>query len=247
AAESLSKHQGYLSLDRLASLSIKAAESLRMHKGGLSICRVSVLEESGREVTETLMQHPSLAIEPLSGERFANLLRARFLEFDEVWELAKIAEGYSKFRYEERTYGNEWEDCFRFLQRAAGRTIWELNEFLLVENEYPEYTFYFWGTPEEVEARILAGLKSLSDEAAGFLSEYEGALPLNGLTSLSDTAAEYVARHEGRLILESLTTLSDAAAKSLHTHEGELVVDLDKLPETAAAILRKHPSYANKD
>jgi hypothetical protein len=41
--------------------------------------------------------------------------------------------------------------------------------------------------------------------------------------------------------------LSDAAAESLSRHKGELYLDLDNLPESAAAILRKHPSFAEED
>ncbi len=49
------------------------------------------------------------------------------------------------------------------------------------------------------------------------------------------------------LSLDGLTSLSDAAAESLSRHEEELGLDLDNLPESAAAILRKHPSFADED
>jgi len=37
--------------------------------------------------------------------------------------------------------------------------------------------------------------------------------------------------------------LSDAAAESLGKHEGSLSLDLDELPDSAAEILRQHPSF----
>ena len=46
-------------------------------------------------------------------------------------------------------------------------------------------------------------------------------------------------------MFEELRELSDAAAESLSRHKGDLDVDLDNLPESAAAILRKHPSFAD--
>ena len=71
-------------------------------------------------------------------------------------------------------------------------------------------------------------------------------LELNGLTSLSNAAAESLSKHgggEGELHLNGLTSLSDAAAESLSRHEGDLRLDLDGLPDSAAGILRQHPSF----
>jgi hypothetical protein len=53
--------------------------------------------------------------------------------------------------------------------------------------------------------------------------------------------------HEGSISFESITGLSDAAAETLSKHKGELYIDLDELPDSAAAILRKHPSFADED
>ena len=49
------------------------------------------------------------------------------------------------------------------------------------------------------------------------------------------------------LYLSSLTKLSHAAAENLSKHEGDLDIDLDELPESAAQILRNHPSFADED
>ena len=37
------------------------------------------------------------------------------------------------------------------------------------------------------------------------------------------------------------------AAESLSKHDGDFSVSLDSLPESTAAILRKHPSFAEDD
>ena len=91
-------------------------------------------------------------------------------------------------------------------------------------------------------------MTSLSDAAAESLSKHEGPLALNGLTSLSDAAAESLSKHKGdNLWFNSLTNLSDAASESLSKYKGDLGIDLDELPESAAGILRNHPSFAEED
>ncbi len=87
--------------------------------------------------------------------------------------------------------------------------------------------------------RFLHGRPTRLEEAAAkSLSKHEGYLYLNGLTSLSDAAAKSLSKYEGDLDLNGLTSLSDAAAKSLSKYEGDLSLDLDDIPESAAAILR---------
>ena len=96
---------------------------------------------------------------------------------------------------------------------------------------------------------ILDGVRELSETMARFLSMNEGErLSLDGLDRLTDDVADWLSRHRGEcLCLNGLTELSDAAAESLSRHEGHLDIDLDELPESAAAILRKHPSFADED
>ena len=45
----------------------------------------------------------------------------------------------------------------------------------------------------------------------------------------------------------NLKSLSNTIATELSTFEGDLEINLDNLPESAAAILRKHPSFADED
>jgi hypothetical protein len=92
----------------------------------------------------------------------------------------------------------------------------------------------------------LRGLTSLSDAAAKSLGKHKGDLALYGLTSLSDATAEILSKHEGSLTLYSLTSLSDEAAESLSKYEGRLSLDLDNIPESAAAILRQHQSLRTR-
>ena len=104
---------------------------------------------------------------------------------------------------------------------------------------------------------VILSLTSLSDNAAASLSKYKGDLELGNLPKLSDTAAESLSKHAGTssmgggpsaLGLYGLQYLSDAAAESLCGRKGPFCyMDLDELPESAAAILRKHPSFADED
>ena len=100
---------------------------------------------------------------------------------------------------------------------------------------------------DEDSAVDLDEFTAIEDAAAKSLSKYEGDLYLDGLTSLSDAAAKSLSKHEGDLNLDGLTSLSDAAAKSLSKHEGDLSLDLDDIPESAASILRQHPSFAEEE
>lgn len=111
----------------------------------------------------------------------------------------------------------------------------------------------------------LDGLTELSDAAAESLSKHKGDLHLNGLKELSDAVAESLSKQpaerdswftqtfnllfsseasfcsryiNGDLSLEGLTEFSDAASESLGKHKGDLYLELDKLPESAAKILR---------
>ena len=110
--------------------------------------------------------------------------------------------------------------------------------------------FSHWATTLNVvkSRSFVEHLTSLSDAEAEELSKHETDLYLSGLTSLTDKAAKAFMWHEGTLNLNGLTNLSDAAAKGLLRHvEGDLSLDLDELPESAAEILRQHPSFQDDD
>jgi len=56
--------------------------------------------------------------------------------------------------------------------------------------------------------------------------------------------AESLSKHKGDRLSLGLSSLSDAAAESLSKHKGELAIPLRKLSDSAAWILRNHPSFA---
>ena len=244
AAKSFGRHKGKLEFGNLTRISKSAAEDLIQHVGELSLNLSGVWCDSGEQVTFTLRQHPSLGIQPLNGSRFVSLLKARLVEFGETYELTEVADGVSYTWFEHGgNYGDDWQECFRFLQKAAGRIFWDVDEGQLdVEpsDAVPSHRFYFIGMPSDVERTILSGLKQLSDEAAAYLSDYEGNLPLNELTSLSEEAAKHLAKHQGRISMERLTSISETAAMHLSNHSAELSVPLENIPERAARILRAH-------
>lgn len=121
-------------------------------------------------------------------------------------------------------------------------------EFLA--NEYFVDLFYFTELSDAAAESLskhqgplaLDDLRSLSETAAESLSKHQGTLGLSGLTELSDAAAKSLSKLHGWLDLNGLTKLSDAAAESLSKYHGVLFLFLNRLPESAAAILRKHPS-----
>jgi hypothetical protein len=130
-------------------------------------------------------------------------------------------------------------------------------------------------TIDEAAAEILSGhdgnlalfLRSLSDAAAKALSKHVGLLVLNFIPELSNAAAESLSQHHGNLYLKGVGSLSDAAAESLSRHQHnlsmtqlkmisdeaarsllkhpDLELDLTIMPESAAMILREHPSLCD--
>ena len=71
----------------------------------------------------------------------------------------------------------------------------------------------------------------------------EHRLELASIRHITDSAAVGLAKYPVALSLPALRDLSDAAAESLSKHEGELALDLETLPNSAAEILRQHPSF----
>lgn len=93
---------------------------------------------------------------------------------------------------------------------------------------------------------VLNSLPELSDSAADSLSKHQGALYLKGLGSLSDAAAESLSKHQHNLSMTQLQILSDEAARSLLKHP-DLELDLTIVSESAATILREHPSLCDSE
>ena len=89
--------------------------------------------------------------------------------------------------------------------------------------------------------------KILTKEIAKQFLESVNLVALSEFTAIEDEAAESLSKHEGDLFLDGLTILSDAAAESLSKYKRDLSLSLDNIPESAASILRQHPSFAEED
>ena len=89
--------------------------------------------------------------------------------------------------------------------------------------------------------------KVLTKEIAEQFLKNVNSVKLSEFTAVEDEAAESLSKYEGWLYLDGLTSLSDAAAESLSKYRGNLYLSLGKIPESAAAILRQHPSFEEED
>jgi hypothetical protein len=72
-------------------------------------------------------------------------------------------------------------------------------------------------------------------------------LEFSGIGSLPDETATELGQHSETVTLWGLRNISDSAAEGLSACKGDLRLDLDNLPGSAAAILSKHPSFADED
>ena len=79
----------------------------------------------------------------------------------------------------------------------------------------------------------------LTAEVAKQILEAPVSPSLIGFTELGRGAAEVLSEYSGELDLRGLTSLSDAQAEILSKHDGVLRVDDDKLPSSAAEIIRR--------
>jgi hypothetical protein len=93
---------------------------------------------------------------------------------------------------------------------------------------------------------ILGQVKEISDASLGSLVRIQGELGL-GLTTLSPSQATILSQHNAKLSLYELVNISDETATLLSEFPYELYIEIDNLPESAAAILRKHPSFAESE
>jgi hypothetical protein len=90
------------------------------------------------------------------------------------------------------------------------------------------------------------GTPVLTDECLSILIRIQGYFGW-GVAELSDSQAEILCKHNADLSLDEMTSLSDEAATLLSEFPYGLSIDLDNLPESAADILRSHPSLAEEE
>ena len=92
--------------------------------------------------------------------------------------------------------------------------------------------------------KILSEHKVLKDDSENLEDAYDGLFL--GLTHLTDNAAKYLSSYQGDLGLYSLSTLSDTAAEALSFHEGELILSgLKNVSEKGLGFLKKHKKPIN--
>ena len=87
---------------------------------------------------------------------------------------------------------------------------------------------------------------TLSDESLAILIRIQGYFGW-GVRELSDSQTEILCQHNADLSLSELTSLSDEAATRLSQFPYGLSLDLEKIPSSAAEILRSHPSFAESE
>jgi hypothetical protein len=86
----------------------------------------------------------------------------------------------------------------------------------------------------------------LSDQSLATLIRIQGCFGW-GVRDLSDSQAELICQHNADVSLDELTSLSDEAATRLSQFPYGLSLDLEKIPPSAAEILRSHPSFAESE
>ncbi len=257
AAESLSKHEGEeLILDGLSILSDQAAESLSQYQGRVSLAGLTNLSDAAAESLSKCQGGLDLSGLTTISETLLGHFVWRILE-DADLRLPSLSE-LSKRR------GQGCEISQRATILAARREAWaELHKNLesvmdaLVDAHDETNPARISGSLYRYE--FVCGIAARGGVLTYDLAETFGNLDwdyredlLDLCVAIEDNAADYLRDEcdcdlgEMDLSFPNLTTLSDAAAESLAAYEAGLEIDLNNLPESAAAILRQHPSFADE-
>ena len=146
----------------------------------------------------------------------------------EPWGLRNIPETESHYSLVEKIADHEDELMFDSLA--------EVNEGLAQ---------HLFNVGKE-KSGISIGPASLSDSSLETLIRIQGYFGW-GVRDLSDSQAELLCHHNADLFLNELTSLSDEAATRLSQFPYGLSLDLEKIPPSAAEILRSHPSFAESE
>lgn len=233
AAESLSQYQGRVSLAGLTNLSDAAAESLSKCQGGLDLSGLTTISETllghfvWRILEDADLRLPSLSeLNKRRGQgckisQRATILAARREAWAELrTNLESVADAVSD-AHDETNPGRIYDSLSR-------------HEFVC-----------------GIAARGGVLTYDLAETFGNLGWDYREDL-LDLCVAIDDNAADYLRDEcdcdlgEMDLSFPNLTTLSDAAAESLAAYEAGLEIDLNNLPESAAAILRHHPSFADE-
>jgi len=261
AAESFSKHQGKLSLDCLQHLSEAATASLSKHPGELKT-NAKIKEQikkhasSERKKARKSARTGETALTKKQATKIRKLLRTKTA--DNVLLAVQLIN-------DSEVTKDDISDVFSASMISLFVNTWDVDVWnalapLLLEHQVQRQEF-----TDLVRQRFrkisldsrTAVAASLFNRAAmplvPLIKECQilGQLPTTGwshgqirpsrLTELSDAGAQLFvmsAESLSTLYLDGLTSLSDAAAESLSKHEGILNINLARLPDSAAQILR---------
>jgi len=194
ASDLVSKAEGVIALDSLATLTPAAALRLAGHDQGLSLDGLSSLDTSA---AQALAMHGRLDdVDPASVDIDATLAKLNGLFADGGGgeaDLDGLLNGIESMLADLPT-ADGGDD-------AAGADAGARDPWL-----------------------SLGGLKTISPGVASALAMHDGPLLLDGLTEISPAVARSLATHSGELSLAGLKSLSDAARASLATHDGPVVL-----------------------
>ena len=90
---------------------------------------------------------------------------------------------------------------------------------------------------------LLRRVNMTEDEVAKQIREVTKQIREGKKRLTKEIAEEFLVRKDDFVDIAQFTELDDDAAESLSKHKGEVYLELDALPESAAEILRQHPSF----
>ena len=268
AAESLGKYEGDLYLDGLTEISDTAAEVLSKHEGRLSLGGLTHLSDA---VVESLSNHKSELsfhyLEKITDQQAYKLVfslgtvrwpTAETLAFRNKNGKSISPQAIAASRKQEvnddllTVVDNVADMLCNTVKYAYGHLL----RYACLRHEIQMELANNCGRITSALVKKIANLEEdyeinlLSKEDICVCEEqnlYAACDFLANGTSIDDKAAGLLTKREGDLCLGDLVTLSDGAAELLSEYEGNLIIELNSLPESAAAILRKHPSFADED
>jgi hypothetical protein len=240
-ARSLGGREGDLYLDGITSLSVAAAKGLSGLEGSLFLNGVAALpdevadaifEHRGKLYLEGLATLTQTAIDSLyMRDPFVHLdfegslrdfpVSLTSLSNQTAWVLLKCGSNNHDVRFDLSRLTSISDTAAQILGGCGGTIL--LDGLTSISDEVAfglgGYSCQGGLEPDhhsDLELNIhLAGLRSLSDTAASFLSKCNGDLILTGLPALSDRAATFLAKLEGILYLAPSIALSDTAARAI--------------------------------
>lgn len=283
AARELAKHPGPgLSLDGVRSLTNSAARALAEYEGWLSLCGLTSLNDStAQELAQFKGHHlyldglvsiSDLAAKSLSHIQiensddepfFLSLCGLKTLSDAAANALSQVngvlaldgleslSDAAMRALADTDIEGEAWLSNLRSLSAYAAFVIRDKSFGRLWVGDGYWYLAGLKSISDDAAALLprfgalkLCGLESLSDAVLASLVEHRDEVWLDGLETISDYTAERLAQHQGFLSLDGLTSLTEAAAEAFARHKGGLSLDgVRTLSTSAAAELAKYGDF----